>query len=192
MRLDPGGDRRHAEQQGAAGRADRFGKRPAVDLAVPRLDRARSAGGLPRCPPRPGGAEAPAHKSDANDARSLAQIVRTGWYREVAVKSLDGQLVRALITARQRVAWRRKRQKWPHPLRLVRRRGRIRASKIEHSVEDLGGDGDLGVPSLVAVEAQPVTDNLFPARELALDTSPLMIAAVTLVARQSGVLGQFW
>jgi hypothetical protein len=25
---------------------------------------------------------------------------------------------------RQRVAWRRKRQKWPHPLRLVRRRGR--------------------------------------------------------------------
>ena len=40
------------------------------------------------------------NKSDANDARGLAQIVRTGWYREVAVKSLDGQLVRALITAR--------------------------------------------------------------------------------------------
>jgi transposase len=38
------------------------------------------------------------NKSDANDARGL--IVRTGWYREVAVKSLDGQLVRALITAR--------------------------------------------------------------------------------------------
>src|ERR671920_736666 len=37
---------------------------------------------------------------DANDARGLAQIVRTGWYREVAIKSLDGQLVRALITAR--------------------------------------------------------------------------------------------
>jgi transposase len=40
------------------------------------------------------------NKSDANDARGLAQIVRTGWYREVAVKSLDGQRVRALITAR--------------------------------------------------------------------------------------------
>jgi transposase len=38
------------------------------------------------------------NKSDANDARGL--IVRTGWYREVAVKGLDGQLVRALITAR--------------------------------------------------------------------------------------------
>ena len=36
------------------------------------------------------------NKSDANDARGLAQ---TGWYREVAVKSLDGQLVRALISA---------------------------------------------------------------------------------------------
>jgi transposase len=40
------------------------------------------------------------NKTDDNDAHGLAQIVRTGWYREVAVKSLDGQLVRALITAR--------------------------------------------------------------------------------------------
>src|SRR3712207_1466827 len=29
------------------------------------------------------------NKTDANDAYGLAQIVRTGWYREVAVKSLD-------------------------------------------------------------------------------------------------------
>jgi transposase len=43
------------------------------------------------------------NKSDANDARGLAQIVRTGWYREVAVKGLDGQLVRALITARSQL-----------------------------------------------------------------------------------------
>ena len=42
-------------------------------------------------------------------------------------------------------------------------------SKVEHSVEDLGGDGDLGGPGLVAVEAQPVTDDLLPARELALN-----------------------
>lgn len=40
------------------------------------------------------------NKSDRNDARGLAQIVRTGWYREVAVKSLDSQLVRSLLTAR--------------------------------------------------------------------------------------------
>ena len=39
-------------------------------------------------------------KSDRNDARGLAQIVRTGWYREVAVKSFDSQLIRSLLTAR--------------------------------------------------------------------------------------------
>lgn len=40
------------------------------------------------------------NKSDRNDARGLAQIVRTGWYREVAVKSVDSQMVRTLITTR--------------------------------------------------------------------------------------------
>src|SRR3954465_14714519 len=35
------------------------------------------------------------NKSDRNDARGLAQIVRTGWYREVAVKSVDSHLVRS-------------------------------------------------------------------------------------------------
>ena len=32
------------------------------------------------------------NKTDANDAFGLAQIVRTGWYRKVAVKSMDGRL----------------------------------------------------------------------------------------------------
>ena len=40
------------------------------------------------------------NKSDRNDARGLAQIVRTGWYREVAVKSVDSHLVRSLLTTR--------------------------------------------------------------------------------------------
>ena len=40
------------------------------------------------------------NKSDRNDARGLAQIVRTGWYREVMVKSMDSQLVRSLLTTR--------------------------------------------------------------------------------------------
>ena len=31
---------------------------------------------------------------------SLARIVRTGWYREVAVKSVDNHLVRSLLTTR--------------------------------------------------------------------------------------------
>lgn len=40
------------------------------------------------------------NKTDQNDARGLAQIVRTGWYREVAVKSVDSQLLRSLLTTR--------------------------------------------------------------------------------------------
>ncbi len=40
------------------------------------------------------------NKSDRNDARGLAQIVRTGWYREVIVKSFDSQLIRSLLATR--------------------------------------------------------------------------------------------
>ena len=44
-----------------------------------------------------------ANKTDKNDAHGIAQIVRTGWYREVAVKSLDNHKVRALLGARKQL-----------------------------------------------------------------------------------------
>ena len=40
------------------------------------------------------------NKTDANDAFGLAQIVRTGWYREVKVKSMDAHLIKTLLIAR--------------------------------------------------------------------------------------------
>ncbi len=40
------------------------------------------------------------NKTDSNDADGLAQIVRTGWYREVSVKSYATHRVRALIRIR--------------------------------------------------------------------------------------------
>jgi transposase len=40
------------------------------------------------------------NKTDANDALRLAQIICVGWYREVAVKGVDGQALRALLVAR--------------------------------------------------------------------------------------------
>ncbi len=43
------------------------------------------------------------NKTDPNDALGLAQIVRTGWYREVTVKSLDSQVVRSFLTSRARL-----------------------------------------------------------------------------------------
>lgn len=39
-------------------------------------------------------------KTDRNDARGLAQLVRLGWFKRVHVKSLDAQETRALLTAR--------------------------------------------------------------------------------------------
>ena len=43
------------------------------------------------------------NKTDRNDARALAQIMRTGWYRQVHVKSRQSRLWRALLAARRTV-----------------------------------------------------------------------------------------
>jgi transposase len=43
------------------------------------------------------------NKTDSNDAFGLAQIVRTGWYRPVDVKSMESHRLRLLVTARARV-----------------------------------------------------------------------------------------
>jgi transposase len=40
------------------------------------------------------------NKTDENDAEGLAQIMRTGWFREVHVKSLESQLLRSLLQSR--------------------------------------------------------------------------------------------
>lgn len=43
------------------------------------------------------------NKTDRNDARALAQIMRTGWYRQVHVKSRQSRLWRSLLLARRTV-----------------------------------------------------------------------------------------
>ena len=43
------------------------------------------------------------NKTDRNDARGLAQILRTGWYRTVHVKSLESHQVRALLASRKAI-----------------------------------------------------------------------------------------
>jgi transposase len=40
------------------------------------------------------------NKTDRHDAAGLAQIVRTGWYKEVRIKSHAAYVVRALLSAR--------------------------------------------------------------------------------------------
>src|SRR5215472_13173161 len=39
-------------------------------------------------------------KTDRNDARGMAQLVRMGWFRPVHVKTVPAQEIRALLTAR--------------------------------------------------------------------------------------------
>ena len=41
------------------------------------------------------------NKTDRTDARGIAQILRTGWYREVHVKSLASHYTRALLSSRK-------------------------------------------------------------------------------------------
>ena len=48
------------------------------------------------------------NKSDPADAEGLAQLARTGWYREVHVKSLGSDRLRALLGARDRLIRMRK------------------------------------------------------------------------------------
>ena len=41
------------------------------------------------------------NKTDRNDARSLAQLVRSGWFKAVHVKSIESQELRTLLTSRE-------------------------------------------------------------------------------------------
>src|SRR5919205_3819516 len=42
-------------------------------------------------------------KSDRNDARGIAQLMRLGWFRPVHCKSMDAQEIRAVLTSRKLV-----------------------------------------------------------------------------------------
>ena len=73
-------------------------------------------------------------KTDRRDARGIAQLLRTGWFKPVHAKSVSAQEVRALLTARKlnpgeaprhrvrdaRCAARVRFEGWPDQPRLVR------------------------------------------------------------------------
>ena len=47
------------------------------------------------------------HKSDRNDARGLAHLARTGFFKTTHVKSLPAHAIRALIIARKKLVGQR-------------------------------------------------------------------------------------
>jgi transposase len=86
------------------------------------------------------------NKTDRNDARALAQIMRTGWYRQVHVKSRQCRLWRSLLVARRTVL--NEMRAIENVVRAVLREGGIKLGKPARAafvgrVRDLAGDDPL-------------------------------------------------
>jgi transposase len=72
-------------------------------MALWRFGRSRIAGDLCRDAAHAGGVEGAVNKTDRNDARGMAQMMRVGRYRPVHVKTLRSQKLRMLLTHRKLV-----------------------------------------------------------------------------------------
>ena len=70
-------------------------------MAFQRSRRSGFAGDLCRDAAHEGCAEAQINKTDRNDARGIAQMMRVGLYRPVHVKTLRSQKLRMLLTHRK-------------------------------------------------------------------------------------------
>lgn len=83
------------------------------------------------------------NKNDRNDARSIAQIVRSGWFKAVHVKSTDSQELRTLLTSREFLV--NKVRDHENEMRGALRPfglkvGRVGASGFAHRVRELVAD----------------------------------------------------
>ncbi|WP_296895990.1 IS110 family transposase [Thiohalocapsa sp.] len=92
------------------------------------------------------------NKSDENDARGLAELVRIGWYREVAVKSEASQQARSLLLTRSRLV--RIRRDLENQMRaMLKECGLIFSRSIgwqfRRRVEELSGEGHVLWPVLL-------------------------------------------
>ena len=80
--------------------ADWIGSRATVTMALQRSRRSRVTCGLCRDAAH-AGVKAQINKTDRNDARGMAQMMRVGLYRPVHVKTLRSQKLRMLLTHRK-------------------------------------------------------------------------------------------
>lgn len=91
------------------------------------------------------------NKTDRNDARALAQIMRTGWFRQVHVKSRQSRLWRSLLVARRTIL--NEMRAIENVVRAILREAGIklgtpsRATFVERVRDLTGGDSEL--PPLV-------------------------------------------
>ena len=85
------------------------------------------------------------NKTDRNDARALAQIMRTGWFRQVHAKSRQSRLWRSLLEARRTVL--NEMRSIENVVGAVLREaglklGRPARARFEDRVHELAGDDD--------------------------------------------------
>jgi transposase len=104
-------------------------------------------------------------KTDRNDARGIAQLMRLGWFRSVHCKSLAAQEVRALLTARRLLQG--KRHDVEMSLRGILRGFGLKVGKttprlFEARIRDLVD----GHPTLAAIAAALLTARATLSREL--------------------------
>lgn len=83
------------------------------------------------------------NKTDRNDARALAQIMRTGWYRQVHVKTRQCRLWRSLLVARRTVL--NEMRTIENVVRAILREGGVKLGASSRAgfaarVRDLAGD----------------------------------------------------
>jgi len=133
------------------------------------------------------------NKTDANDAFGLAQIVRTGWYREVRVKSEASYRTRSLLAARAKLVEMRRevshqlrgrpccidqweRRTHPYPVLRSCDADVLRASQLQHAVEGVDGYLYFGRPTLIRARAQPVADHPFEPAHGGLDPGASVVA----------------
>jgi transposase len=89
------------------------------------------------------------NKTDRNDARALAQIMRTGWFRQVHVKSRQCRLWRSLLVARRTVL--NEMRSIENVVRAVLREGGLKLGTPNRAafaarVRELAGDDRLVMP----------------------------------------------
>ncbi len=82
------------------------------------------------------------HKTDRNDARGLAHLARTGFFKPVHVKSLSAHAVRSLIIARKKLVGQRVGKPDPRPCGRVRGPTTTRAHRGVHRSGAQGKRGD--------------------------------------------------
>ena len=96
------------------------------------------------------------NKTDRNDAEGLAQIVRTGWFKQVLIKSRDSYEIRSLLAAREVLV--RTRVKLENEIRgLLRTFGVLFGKKVggfaRRAEEIIKGDLDASMPMRTVIES---------------------------------------